>query len=193
MRSMVGDVAIRVEGLVKRYGAVTALDGVGFEVRRGELFGLIGPDGAGKTTLFRLLATLLTPDAGRAEVDGYDIVREVRAIRLRVGYMPGRFSLYADLSVEENLAFFAALFGVSVRDNYGLIEPIYRHTRCRKAIRRYEAETGPLLCVDSPSVGAAAGRAYDGGRSRFAQRVLGDAGPVAERGDLDPRGDALHG
>ena len=126
MRSMVGDVAIRVEGLVKRYGAVTALDGVGFEVRRGELFGLIGPDGAGKTTLFRLLATLLTPDAGRAEVDGCDIVREARAIRSRVGYMPGRFSLYADLSVEENLAFFAALFGVSVRDNYGLIEPIYR-------------------------------------------------------------------
>ena len=87
---------------------------------------MIGPDGAGKTTLFRLLATLLEPDAGRAEVDGCDIVRDYRTIRARVGYMPGRFSLYADLSVEENLAFFAALFGVGVRDNYDLIAPIYR-------------------------------------------------------------------
>ena len=123
---MMTDVAIRVEGLVKRYGRVTALEGISFEVRRGELFGLIGPDGAGKTTLFRLLATLLEPDAGRAEVDGCDIVRDYRTIRARVGYMSGRFSLYADLSVEENLAFFAALFGVGVRDNYDLIAPIYR-------------------------------------------------------------------
>ena len=123
---MMTDVAIRVEGLVKRYGRVTALEGISFEVRRGELFGLIGPDGAGKTTLFRLLATLLEPDAGRAEVDGCDIVRDYRTIRARVGYMPGRFSLYADLSVEENLAFFSALFGVGVRDNYDLIAPIYR-------------------------------------------------------------------
>lgn len=123
---MTGDMAIRVEALTKRYGAVTALDGISFEVRRGELFGLIGPDGAGKTTLFRLLATLLEPDAGRAEVDGCDTVREYRTIRNRLGYMPGRFSLYPDLSVEENLSFFAALFGVGVRDNYDLIAPIYR-------------------------------------------------------------------
>ena len=123
---MTREVAIRVEALVKRYGRVTALDGISFEVRRGELFGLIGPDGAGKTTLFRLLATLLVPDAGRAEVDGCDIVRDYRTIRARVGYMPGRFSLYPDLSVEENLVFFAALFGVGVRDNYDLIAPIYR-------------------------------------------------------------------
>lgn len=120
------DFAIRIEGLVKRYGAVTALDGVSFGVRRGELFGLIGPDGAGKTTLFRLLATLLMPDAGRAEVDGYDIGCDMREIRSRVGYMPGRFSLYPDLSVEENLAFFAALFGVDAGENRALIEPIYR-------------------------------------------------------------------
>ncbi len=123
---MTGDMAIRVEALTKRYGAVTALDGISFEVRRGELFGLIGPDGAGKTTLFRLLATLLEPDAGRAEIDGCDTVREYRTIRNRLGYMPGRFSLYPDLSVEENLSFFAALFGVGVRDNYDLIAPIYR-------------------------------------------------------------------
>ena len=118
--------AIEVYGLTKRYGGVTALDGVSLRVSRGELFGLIGPDGAGKTTLFRLLTTLLLPDSGRATVDGLDIVTNYRAIRSRVGYMPGRFSLYPDLSVEENLAFFAALFGVGVWDNYELIAPIYR-------------------------------------------------------------------
>lgn len=118
--------AIEVDKLTRRYGALTALDGVSFSVARGELFGLIGPDGAGKTTLFRLLATLLNPDSGRAAVDGCDIVDDYRTIRSRVGYMPGRFSLYPDLSVEENLAFFAALFGVGVQDNYDLIAPIYR-------------------------------------------------------------------
>ena len=102
--------AIVTHALPRRYGTLTSLDGVSFSVGRGELFGLIGPDGAGKTTLFRLLATLLEPDSGRAEIDGLDIVRDYRAIRRRVGYMPGRFSLYPDLSVEENLAFFAANF-----------------------------------------------------------------------------------
>lgn len=118
--------AIEVYELTKRYGGVTAVDGVSFRVSRGELFGLIGPDGAGKTTLFRLLTTLLSPDGGRATVDGLDVVSDYRVIRSRVGYMPGRFSLYPDLSVEENLAFFAALFGVGVQDNYELIAPIYR-------------------------------------------------------------------
>ena len=118
--------AIGIHALTRRYGTLTALDGVSFSVGRGELFGLIGPDGAGKTTLFRLLATLLEPDSGRAEIDGLDIVRDYRAIRRRVGYMPGRFSLYPDLSVEENLAFFAALFGTTVAENYDLVAPIYR-------------------------------------------------------------------
>lgn len=118
--------AIEIAGLTKRYGALTAVDHITFEVRRGELFGLIGPDGAGKTTLFRLLTTLLDPDEGRATVDGLDIVTQYREIRKRVGYMPGRFSLYPDLSVAENLEFFAALFGVKVEANYDLIAPIYR-------------------------------------------------------------------
>ena len=117
--------AIEIRGLTKRYGSLTAIENITFEVRRGELFGLIGPDGAGKTTLFRLLTTLLNPDDGVATVDGFDIVGQYKEIRKRVGYMPGRFSLYPDLSVEENLEFFAALFGVGVKDNYDLIAPIY--------------------------------------------------------------------
>ena len=118
--------AIKVENISKSFGKTKALDGVSIDVARGELFGLIGPDGAGKTTLFRLLTTLLNPDSGCAEVDGFDIVKEYHAIRKRVGYMPGRFSLYQDLTVEENLNFFAALFGVKVEDTYDLVAPIYR-------------------------------------------------------------------
>ncbi len=123
---MIPQNAIEVRELTKRYGTLTALEQITFEVRRGELFGLIGPDGAGKTTLFRLLATLLDPDEGGATVDGFDIVTQYREIRRRVGYMPGRFSLYPDLSVAENLDFFAALFGVKVREAYDWIAPIYR-------------------------------------------------------------------
>lgn len=118
--------AIEIKGLSKSYGRVRAIKEVTFDVRRGELFGLIGPDGAGKSTLFRLLTTLLRPDSGGAMVDGYDIVKDYRMIRSRVGYMPGRFSLYQDLTVEENLQFFAALFGVTVEASYDLIAPIYQ-------------------------------------------------------------------
>lgn len=117
--------AIEIHNLSKSYGKHKALDDISFDVRQGELFGLIGPDGAGKTTLFRLLTTLLRPSAGSATVDGHDIVKEYRAIRSCVGYMPGRFSLYGDLSVEENLNFFAAMFGVTVAESYDLIAPIY--------------------------------------------------------------------
>ncbi len=118
--------AIEVNNLSKSYGKVLALSGVSFAVRRGELFGLIGPDGAGKSTLFRLLTTLLKSDSGEAKVNGLDIADDYLAIRSCVGYMPGRFSLYPDLSVEENLNFFAALFGVKVEESYDLIEPIYK-------------------------------------------------------------------
>lgn len=117
---------IEINNLSKSYGKTKALDNVSFNVERGELFGLIGPDGAGKTTLFRLLTTLLTPDEGSATVDGRDIVKDYLNIRSAVGYMPGRFSLYPDLTVEENLEFFAALFGVTLKESYDLIAPIYR-------------------------------------------------------------------
>ena len=118
--------AIDIQRLSKSFGRVRALDAVSFSVGKGELFGLIGPDGAGKTTLFRLLTTLLTPDSGTATVDGFDIVNDYLSIRSRVGYMPGRFSLYPDLTVEENLEFFAALFGVRAKESYDLIAPIYK-------------------------------------------------------------------
>ena len=117
---------IEINNLSKSYGKTKALDNVSFNVERGELFGLIGPDGAGKTTLFRLLTTLLTPDEGSATVDGRDIVKDYLNIRSAVGYMPGRFSLYPDLTVEENLEFFAALFGVTIKESYDLIARIYR-------------------------------------------------------------------
>ena len=106
--------AVEVRGLTRRYGETVALDDVSFEVGPGELFGFIGPDGAGKTTLFRILATLLVPDAGTAQVLGRDVVKDLWTLRQRIGYMPGRFSLYPDLSVEENLRFFASVFGTTV-------------------------------------------------------------------------------
>lgn len=106
-------------------GRVTALSGISLEVRKGELFGLIGPDGAGKTTLFRILTTLLLPDKGVVSVAGYDAGKEYKQIRREVGYMPGRFSLYQDLSVEENLTFFATVFNTTIRENYYLIRDIY--------------------------------------------------------------------
>lgn len=106
-------------------GATVAVDDVSFAVEKGELFGLIGPDGAGKTSIFRVLTTLLLPDGGNASVNGFDVVKEYKSIRKKVGYMPGRFSLYQDLTVEENLNFFATVFNTSVKENYDLIKDIY--------------------------------------------------------------------
>ena len=117
---------IKVQNIEKSYGKVEAIKGISFEVQEGELFGLIGPDGAGKTTIFRILTTLLKPDAGIATVLGLDIVSDYKKIRPKVGYMPGRFSLYQDLSVEENLSFFASVFGTTVDANYDLIKPIFK-------------------------------------------------------------------
>lgn len=116
---------ISVSDLRKKYGRVEALGGLSFSVDEGEIYGMTGPDGAGKTTLFRILATLLKPDGGRATVDGLDTVGDYRRLRRRIGYMPGRFSLYQDLTVEENLRFFASVFGTTVERNYDLVRPIY--------------------------------------------------------------------
>lgn len=116
---------IQLENISKSYGPVQAVKDISFEVSKGEIFGLIGPDGAGKTTLFRILTTLLLPDSGRSFVTGLDTVRDYKKIRRIIGYMPGRFSLYQDLTVAENLEFFAAVFGASIQTNYNLIAPIY--------------------------------------------------------------------
>ena len=117
--------AIEVNQIAKSYGKVQALDEVSFSVGRGEVFGLIGPDGAGKTSMFRILCSLLLPDRGTATVDGFDVVKQMREVRRRVGYMPGRFSLYQDLTVEENLKFFATLFGTTIDEGYDAIKVIY--------------------------------------------------------------------
>ncbi len=117
--------AIEVNNISKSYGKIKALEKVSLAVEKGEVFGLIGPDGAGKTTLFRILCTLLLPDTGTARVDGFDTVGQMKKIRRRVGYMPGRFSLYQDLTVEENLKFFATLFGTTVEAGYDSISAIY--------------------------------------------------------------------
>ena len=121
--------AVAVHSLVKRYKtkkeSVEAVKGISFDVEQGTIFGIIGPDGAGKTSLFRMLTTLLLPDGGDATVDGSDIVKDYKAIRKKVGYMPGKFSLYQDLTVEENLDFFATIFNTTVAKNYDLIRDIY--------------------------------------------------------------------
>jgi ABC-2 type transport system ATP-binding protein len=163
----VTDVVV-VDRITRRFGAVTALDAISFTVRPGELFGLVGPDGAGKTTLFRILSTLLLPDAGTATVLGRDTTRDLWDIRTRVGYMPGTFSLYPDLTVLENLTFFASVFGTTVERGYDLIAPIYRQIEPFRD-RRADALSGgmkqklalscalvhrpELLLLDEPTTG----------------------------------------
>lgn len=117
--------AVETQGLTKSYGKLVALDHVSLSVPEGSLFGLIGPDGAGKTTLYQILTTLLSPDEGNAIVAGLDVAKDYRRLRAEIGYMPERFSLYPDLTVMENLRFFAALFGVDIKDSLDLIAPIF--------------------------------------------------------------------
>ncbi|HQE33613.1 MAG TPA: ABC transporter ATP-binding protein [Flavobacterium alvei] len=117
--------SITVQNISKSYNKTKAVEAISFEVKEGELFGLIGPDGAGKTTIFRILTTLLLANEGSATVAGFDVVKDYKAIRDSVGYMPGKFSLYQDLSVEENLTFFATIFGTIIEENYDLIRDIY--------------------------------------------------------------------
>ena len=122
--------SITADNIVKTYRVkktvVEALKGISFSVEQGEIFGIIGPDGAGKTSLFRILTTLLLADSGIASVDGFDVVKDYKEIRNRVGYMPGKFSLYQDLSVQENLEFFATIFNTSIEENYDLVKEIYQ-------------------------------------------------------------------
>jgi len=118
--------AVEVKDIKRTYGSAEALKGISFDVNPGEIFGIIGPDGAGKTSLFRILTTLLLADSGEATVDGSDVVKDFKAIRKKVGYMPGRFSLYQDLTVEENLTIFASIFNTSIKENYHLIKDIYQ-------------------------------------------------------------------
>ena len=127
LECMEKSLSIEVSRLSKWYGKEkkVAVHEVSFAVSRGEIFGLIGPDGSGKTSIFRMLTTLLLPDGGVASVQGYDIVKDYKQIRNCVGYMPGRFSLYQDLSVEENLNFFATVFDTTIKENYHLIRDIY--------------------------------------------------------------------
>ncbi|HYC52877.1 MAG TPA: ABC transporter ATP-binding protein, partial [Gemmatimonadaceae bacterium] len=159
---------VSVRAVTRRFGAVTALDAMTFDVGTGELFGLVGPDGAGKSTLFRILATLITPDGGTATVLGRDTVRDLWDIRARIGYMPGTFSLYPDLTVAENLQFFASVFGTSVARGYDLIAPVYRQIEPFRD-RRADALSGgmkqklalscalvhrpELLLLDEPTTG----------------------------------------
>lgn len=119
-------VALSANNLNKSYGTVQALTDLSLEVQKGEIYGIIGPDGAGKTTLFRILTTLLLADSGTATVDGLDVVKDYKQIRKIIGYMPGKFSLYQDLTVEENLTFFATVFHTTIEENYHLIEDIYK-------------------------------------------------------------------
>ncbi len=135
--------AVEITGLTKRFGPTRALEGINLSVQPAELFGLVGPDGGGKTTLFRILTTLMVPDAGTATVLGLDVVRDLWGLREQIGYMPGRFSLYGDLSVEENLTFFASVFGTTIEEGYATIAPIYQQIE-RFKNRRAAALSGGM-------------------------------------------------
>jgi ABC-type multidrug transport system ATPase subunit len=118
-------ISVNINNISKNYDKVKALENININVGKGELFGLIGPDGAGKTTLFRILTSLIIPNSGTATLEGFDVVKNYKEIRKIIGYMPGRFSLYQDLSVEENLSFFANVFNTTIKENYNLIKDIY--------------------------------------------------------------------
>ena len=158
--------AIRVENISKSFGDTKALDDINISVEQGELFGLIGPDGAGKTTLFKIMTTLLIPDQGYAYIEGLHSVKDYKQIRRMIGYMPGKFSLYQDLSVEENLNFFASIFGTTVKENYHLIEEIYvqlepfKKRRGGKVVRRNETEICALLCTYTRTKSFISGRTH---------------------------------
>ena len=178
---------VSVRQISKSYGSVQALKDISFDVKPGEIFGLIGPDGSGKTTLFRILTTLVLADKGEARVCGNEVMKEYKDIRRLAGYMPGRFSLYQDLSVEENLTFFATLFNTTIRDNYALVEDIYRQIEPFKHRRAGKLSGGmkqklalscalihkpSILFLDEPTTGVDPG---------LAERVLGYVAETEKR------------
>ena len=159
---------IEVKDIHKKYGDVVALEKVSLSVKQGELFGLIGPDGAGKTSLMRILMSLLLPDGGTATMNGLDVVTDYKKVRMITGYMPGRFSLYPDLTVEENLKFFATVFGTTIQENYYLIKEIYQQIEPFKTRRAGKLSGGmkqklalscalihkpEILILDEPTTG----------------------------------------
>ena len=215
LRPGAGPVVV-ADAVAKRFGTTTALDHISFAVEKGELFGCIGPDGAGKTTLFRILVSVLVPDTGRASVLGLDIVRDYRAVRQRVGYMAGRFSLYPDLSVEENLTFFAAVFGTTIPREYEQIRPIYaqleafRHRRAaalsggmkqKLALCCALVHRPDILFLDEPTTGVDAvsrrefwdllGRLRDGGLTTVVSTPYMDEATRCDRVALMHRGRLL--
>ncbi len=144
---------IKAVGLTRRFGELTAVDHLDLEIGAGEIFGLVGPDGAGKTTTLRLLAGLMDPSEGHAVVAGFDVARQTAAVKDRIGYMAQRFGLYADLTVEENMLFYAELFGALVaHDAHGTVSA----APGRKTFRRHEAEAGLDVHLASPAASAAA-------------------------------------
>lgn len=160
--------AVVARDLTKTYGKIKAIDSLNFSVNSGEIFGFIGPDGAGKTTIFRIITTLILPDAGNIEVLGYDAIKDYKNLRNVLGYMPGRFSLYEDLSVEENLSFFASIFNTTIDENYDLIKDIYQQIEPFKTRRAGKLSGGmkqklalscalihspELLVLDEPTTG----------------------------------------
>ena len=176
--------SVSVTQLSKSYNSIKALDNVSFDVSEGELFGIIGPDGAGKTTLFRLLTTLILPDGGSAVIEGLDVVKDYAAVRHIIGYMPGKFSLYQDLTVEENLNFFAMVFNTTVKENYHLIEDIYKHIEPFRTRRAGKLSGGmkqklALSCalIHKPKV-----LFYYRSRSRIKKGILGNASETEEPG-----------
>ena len=172
--------AIVAEGLTKSFPGVRAVDGLSFDVRAGEIFGLVGPDGAGKTTTLRMLAGIMPPDAGTATVAGFDVVRDPEGAKHALSYMPQRFGLYEDLTVDENIRFYADLFGVRKAEReaaLGATAAGRGHERVSQApggqaFRRHEAEAWPGLRADSPAQGDSARRADHRRRSGFAARLL---------------------
>ena len=188
------DYIVSVKGVSKSYGEVQALKDVCFEVKPGEIFGLIGPDGAGKTTLFRILTTLVLADEGKAEVCGQDVVKNYKEIRRQAGYMPGRFSLYQDLSVEENLTFFATLFNpgeLRIGKGYLPTNRTFQTPACRKTIRRHETKAGSELRIDSQAFYTVLGRTYHRCGPCIQKGVLGHAAEIETRRSYHHCGNTL--